>query len=249
MDETRILDLVFLHGCLRPTICILYEDSRRGRHLKTLCIDVRDKEFSPGPWIHNNVDHSANKLIPVSSPANGVILVSETNLSYIIGTGNIQCIEIQPAQVTCYSKITSDGSRYLLADHRGVLMSLVLIMSPSFDDGSAKVTSLVMDYIGVTNIAETMNYLDNGVVFIGGIFGDSQLIKLNPSDNQLGNNIEFLDSYVNIGPILDMCLVSNDKHGGQRQIVTCSGGYKDGSLRIIRSGVGMHEQVDIPPFS
>jgi DNA damage-binding protein 1 len=42
-----------------------------------------------------------------------------------------------------------------------------------------------------------------------------------------------------------MCLVDNDRHGGQRQLVTCSGAYKDGSLRIIRSGIGLQEQASL----
>lgn len=31
---------------------------------------------------------------------------------------------------------------------------------------------------------------------------------------------------------------------GQSQLVTCSGAYKDGSLRIIRSGIGIHEHAN-----
>ena len=32
------------------------------------------------------------------------------------------------------------------------------------------------------------------------------------------------------------------------QLVTCSGGYKEGSLRIIRNGIGIHEHasIDLP---
>ena len=35
---------------------------------------------------------------------------------------------------------------------------------------------------------------------------------------------------------------------GQGQVVTCSGGYKDGSLRVVRSGIGINEQatIDLP---
>lgn len=30
---------------------------------------------------------------------------------------------------------------------------------------------------------------------------------------------------------------------GQGQVVTCSGAYKDGSLRVVRNGIGINEQV------
>jgi DNA damage-binding protein 1 len=35
---------------------------------------------------------------------------------------------------------------------------------------------------------------------------------------------------------------------GQGQLVTCSGCYKEGSLRIIRNGIGIHElaSIDLP---
>lgn len=63
-----------------------------------------------------------------------------------------------------------------------------------------------------------------------------------------GSNIKEVSSFPNIGPIVDMCLAdssstSNNSGGQHRQLVTCSGAYGDGSLRIIRSGIGVHEQV------
>jgi DNA damage-binding protein 1 len=43
-----------------------------------------------------------------------------------------------------------------------------------------------------------------------------------------------------------MCVVESDK--GNFQVVTCSGAFKDGSIRVIRSGIGIQEQasVDVP---
>ena len=52
---------------------------------------------------------------------------------------------------------------------------------------------------------------------------------------------------MNLGPILDMCVVDLDRQG-QCQVVTCSGAYKDGSLRVIRNGIGINVQaaIDLP---
>lgn len=55
---------------------------------------------------------------------------------------------------------------------------------------------------------------------------------------------ELYDSFTNLGPIVDFCVVDLERQG-QCQIVTCSGAFKDGSLRVVRSGVGIHEQVRI----
>jgi len=107
-----------------------------------------------------------------------------------------------------------------------------------------------------------------GYLFVGSSFGDSQFVKLHPTPyipdeaiamtledsddaekaailaNQ-GTYVEVLETFTNIGPIVDMCLVDLDRQGGQRQLVTCSGAYKDGSLRVVRSGIGMQEQASL----
>lgn len=33
--------------------------------------------------------------------------------------------------------------------------------------------------------------------------------------------------------------------GGARQLVTCSGAFQDGSLRVIRNGIGIRELADL----
>jgi DNA damage-binding protein 1 len=89
-----------------------------------------------------------------------------------------------------------------------------------------------------------MVYLDNSVVFVGSRLGDSQLIRLlsEPGDNPSSPFVEVIDSFNNLGPIRDLIVVNTD---GQNQVVTCSGAYKEGSLRIIRSGIGIDEQAEI----
>jgi len=52
--------------------------------------------------------------------------------------------------------------------------------------------------------------------------GDSQLIQLNKNADQIGSYITVLDSYMNLGPILDMCVIDLERQG-QGQVVTCSG--------------------------
>ena len=69
-----------------------------------------------------------------------------------------------------------------------------------------------------------------------------QLIKLNLHPDAKGSYVEVLERYVNLGPIVDFCVVDLERQG-QGQVVTCSGAYKDGSLRIVRNGIGINEQV------
>lgn len=83
--------------------------------------------------------------------------------------------------------------------------------------------------------------------FLSSRFGDSQLVRLSAEADTTGSYIQVLDNYTNIGPVLDMCVMDVDKQG-QMQLVTCSGAFSNGSLRIIRSGVGIHEHasIDLP---
>eukprot|EP00981_Chlorochromonas_danica_P006833 scaffold1493_cov172-Ochromonas_danica.AAC.11 len=236
MQESRLIDIKFLYGCFRPTFCLLYEDNHRYRHVKTLSVDMREKELVAGPWSQNNVDYSASFLIPVPSPLNGVIVLGLTSFTYLSGTGVIQAVEVSPAQICSYCLLDPQGTRFLLCDHRGLLTVLSLVV----DNG--KVVSIVTDTLGTTSIANSMSYLDHGLVFIGSALGDSQLVKLHSGEG----GVEVLDVYKNTGPILDMCLVETDRiGGGQLQLVTCSGAYKDGSLRLIRNGIGIHEQASM----
>lgn len=48
--------------------------------------------------------------------------------------------------------------------------------------------------------------------------------------------------WTNIGPILDLVVVDLERQG-QGQVVTCSGCNKDGSIRVVRNGIGINEQV------
>ncbi|KAK4399406.1 DNA damage-binding protein 1 [Sesamum angolense] len=80
-----------------------------------------------------------------------------------------------------------------------------------------KVTGLKIELLGKTSVASSISYLDNAVVFVGSSYGDSQLIKLNLQPDAKG----------------------------QGQVVTCSGAYKDGSLRIVRNGIGINEQASV----
>lgn len=72
--------------------------------------------------------------------------------------------------------------------------------------------------------------------------GKIQLIKLNAQPDAKGSYVDVLERYVNLGPIVDFCVVDLERQG-QGQVVTCSGAYKDGSLRVVRNGIGINEQV------
>jgi DNA damage-binding protein 1 len=72
MKELQVIDVKFLFGCNKPTIAVLYQDTKEARHVKTYEISVQNKDFSDGPWALSNVDRGACMLIPVPKYGKGV---------------------------------------------------------------------------------------------------------------------------------------------------------------------------------
>ena len=145
-------------------------------------------------------------------------------------------------EITCYAQIDPNGQRYLLSNSVGSLFLMIIVYEEN--SNQTKVADIRFEVLGVTVIADNMTYIDNGVIFIGSKLGDSQLIKLVDSPKENGAYIDILETYTNLGPILDMLIVDIEKQG-QGQLITCSGGHRNGSLRIIRSGIGIHEMANV----
>uniref|UniRef100_A0A0K0DAZ2 DNA damage-binding protein 1 n=1 Tax=Angiostrongylus cantonensis TaxID=6313 RepID=A0A0K0DAZ2_ANGCA len=97
--------------------------------------------------------------------------------------------------------------------------------------------------LGETTIAECLVYLDNGVLFVGSRFGDSQLVRLTSQPN-IETNSFVLQTFTNLAPIRDITVMECD---GQNQIITwftshytkCEGVccFTDLASRIIKGGI------------
>jgi len=133
-----------------------------------------------------------------------------------------------------------DAQRWLIADVYGKLYLLMLLLQ-----NEDEVQGWKLDMIGETSRASVLVYLDGGYVFVGSHQGDSQLIKIHEK------SIEVVQTFSNIAPILDFTIMdlgsrvgegqTNEYSSGQARIVTGSGAFKDGSLRSVRSGVGLED--------
>ncbi|XP_076938869.1 DNA damage-binding protein 1-like, partial [Bidens hawaiensis] len=237
LEELQVLDIKFLYACPKPTIVVLYQDNKDARHVKTYEVSLKDKDFVEGPWSQNNLDNGADLLIPVPPPFGGVLIIGEETIVYC-SASTFKAIPIRPSITRSYGRVDADGSRYLLGDLNGLLHLLVIAHEKD------KVTGLKIELLGETSVASTISYLDNAFVYVGSSYGDSQLIKLNLHPDAKGSYVEVLEKYVNLGPIVDFCVVDLERQG-QGQVVTCSGAYKDGSLRIVRNGIGINEQASV----
>jgi DNA damage-binding protein 1 len=313
LEELQVIDLKFLHGGARPTLAVLYEDAKEGRHVKTYEVNVAERDLEPGPWAMDDVEGGSSMIIPVPAPLGGALVIGETVVVYLNGRGDddnddagdrgateaaaprngggfdgaagstgptrdrgdrarssscfVKAVASRADLIMSYGAVDKDGSRVLLSDALGTLHLLVVV-----HDG-ARAHALKLEPLGETSVASTLSYLDDGVVYVGSAYGDSHLIRLHaqpvkdeetndpmdaggpslsPMDADRGDAsqrrrpsyVEILETYPNLGPIVDFAAVDLDGHG-QGQAVTCSGVAKDGTLRIIRNGVGIEEQAAI----
>ncbi|XP_015904539.1 DNA damage-binding protein 1 [Parasteatoda tepidariorum] len=247
MEELLVHDIQFLHGYSNPTVVLVYQDAN-ARHVNTYEISMRDKEFTKGPWQQNNVEIEATTVIAVPEPFCGAIVIGQESITYYHGDKHIAIAPplIKQSVINCYCKVDENGSRYLLGNMCGRLFMLLLEKEEKMD-GTVVVRDLKFEFLGEITIPECITYLDNGVVYVGSRLGDSQLVKLNVNANESGSFTETMETFTNLGPIVDMCVVDLERQG-QGQLVTCSGAYKEGSLRIIRNGIGIHEHasIDLP---
>lgn len=216
MEELAVYDIDFLEGCAQPTIVLLHHDNH-GRHIKTHEISLKDKEFVKVPWKQDNVEREASMLIPVPEPVGGCVIVGAESIVYHNGS-YYQAIappKMQNSTIVSHCRIDSDGSRFLLGDMAGHLYMLLLIKEEKSD--GVVIKDLKLELLGETTIAECITYLDNGYVYLGSRLGDSQLIRLNVEADENKSYVTVVETFTNLGPIVDMVVVDLERQVRQQR--------------------------------
>ncbi len=108
------------------------------------------------------------------------------------------------------------GTRILLGDYSGTLHVLLLRMENGIvaslhvePQGDVILTKIIIQ----VSIPSSLSYIDEGYVFVGSHYGDSQLIKLLTEHHQSGELIETVDSINNLAPLIDFCVVDLENQG------------------------------------
>ncbi|KAI1143103.1 mono-functional DNA-alkylating methyl methanesulfonate N-term-domain-containing protein [Hypoxylon sp. FL0543] len=172
----------------------------------------------------------------------GVIVVGETRLLYYDDAAKkaVETALAEPSIFVAWAEY--DVSHYFVGDDYGTMWLLEILL-----DGVV-VTGLQMTKIGVTSRASTLVYMGNNILFVGSHCGDSQVFHVDPNTQSL----TLIQTLGSIAPILDLNIMdmgnregegqtTNEYSSGQARIVTGSGVYKDGSIRSVRSGVGLDD--------
>ena len=242
---------------------LLWEDNQAEPQLKVLELNIMTKENQQIAELEtvaelkdaDQLDRGVTHLIPVPRPYGGFLVLGERSIAY----ANSELTEFHPqslderGQVTIWSCWTAvDNLRWLLADDYGNLYFLMLEFHNASTIGKWQLDKL--DRASTTSKASCLIYLDQGYVFVGSHSGDSQLVQI------VDHGVEIVQTFNNIAPILDLQLMdlgrgaetaasSGEFSTGQARLISCSGSWQDGSIRSVRSGVGMEDVAtfaDVP---
>ncbi|KAJ5900528.1 uncharacterized protein N7473_004598 [Penicillium subrubescens] len=256
IDELFVRSSAFLHsGSNQPWLALLYEDNQKTMRLRIRELEysratssgpadatfkeVQEKKLDGGVFAHE-LDSGSSHLIPIPAPLGGLIVLGERSIKYIDDNANDMISrELEESTVfVAWEKV--DSQRWLLSDDYGRLFFLMFVLN-----NQGNVEDWKLDYLGSTSRANNLVYLGGGILFVGSQQGDSQVLRI--SDG----SFEVIQTLSNIAPILDFTLMdlgnrtsevqTHEFSTGQARIVTGSGAFDDGSLRSVRSGVGMEE--------
>ena len=231
----------------KPRLAILWEDNADKPQLKIREMvyfpdgaDQAYAEFSTVLEYRGDLSLGASHLIPVAAPCGGFLILDETHITYVdkeLKYPITKELEDDSTVWATWEKV--DDTRWLLADDYGRLFFLMI----TIDSGG--VVDWRLDLVGHTSKASTLVYLDNGLVYIGSHSGNSQVVKIEES------GLRVIQSFDNIAPIIDFAIMDlgrgtdtnsmNEFSSGQARLVTASGAWQDGSIRSVRSGVGLEQ--------
>ena len=268
ITELRVRSSTFLYTeTNRPKLALLHDNGIGDVQLSTYRIVDEKSQYSPFDPSKNrennirDLDQGASHLIPVpkgkeeqkryivrnavaaKAQLGGVIVVGETKMTYLDDESKV-IVEYALTEASIFVAWERfDDLHYLLADDYGYLHLLTILV-----DG-AVVTGMDVRKIGKTSKATVLVNMGEGILFVASHEDDSQVVRLELNDHT--QKLEVLQTMDNVAPILDFAVMdmgsregetqTNEYSSGQARLVTGSGVFEGGSLRSVRSGVGIED--------
>ncbi|KAI9052890.1 hypothetical protein LZ554_003162 [Drepanopeziza brunnea f. sp. 'monogermtubi'] len=269
ITELRVRATTFLYTeTQQPKIALLFEDGIGGevRMATYRLVDEKGSlsRFDPSKDRENEIsdlDPGASHLIPIPKNAGqkryivrnstvakahlgGVVVIGETKFTYLDDESKAAFDYPLNDAAIFVAWVKVNDLRYLLGDDYGNLHLLSIL---SNHDGEVMGMDLML--LGTISKATTMVNLGAGVFFVGSHEAESQVIRIDL--DRKDHYITIIQTMQNIAPILDFAVMdmgnregesqSNEYSTGQTRLVTGSGAFQSGSLRSVRSGVGLED--------
>ncbi|XWW93905.1 hypothetical protein V2A60_001844 [Cordyceps javanica] len=226
-------------------------DPHKDRELDQVIADPYASMLIPVPVAEEKRYHVRNNE-GTRAHLGGLLVVGETLLTYFdsLTYSSVSSALEKPKIYVAWAMY--DDTHYFLADDYGRLdlMTLETYTEPT----GVIVTGMTVrplrfpDSENLTSRASNLVYMGDSMLFVASHHGDSQLLRID-LDSQTMYPVKLLS---NNAPILDFAIMDmgnregdnqqgNVFSSGQARIVAGCGAYRDGSLRSIRSGVGLED--------
>lgn len=218
-------------------LAILHPDARNQKHVAVYEL-LEDAGTLRRLW-SSSVPHAGAKRLSNLLHLPGLLVFSHEGVTYVHKNQSMRMND--PVQHMYFAHMRIAPGRFIYANSLGIL-GCVLV-----NHDSQSVLSLEYVRLGRVSPPSCMTALGpNSVVYIASHWGDSQLIHIQDTKQDLpqGGLIRVLDEYESIAPIQDMAIVDLDRQG-QCQVVTCSGVAQTGAICVLREGMGVDEYARI----
>ncbi|RDA95124.1 hypothetical protein CP533_2167 [Ophiocordyceps camponoti-saundersi (nom. inval.)] len=228
-------------------------DPQKDRELDRVIQDPYASMLVPVPIVEEKRYHVRNSE-KARPHLGGVLVVGETLLTYF-DTLNYLSVSSPLHEPKIYVAWADyDGVNFFLADDYGRLD--VLTIKSTVEPTGVVVTGMNISPLrfqeqntAQTSRASSLVYMGDNILFLASHHGDSQLLRVDLASGTM----VLLKSLSNNAPILDFAIMDmGNREGdsqlgsayssGQARIVAGCGAYLDGSLRSIRSGVGLKDE-------
>lgn len=222
-------------------------NSQKHREIDCDVPDPRASMLIPVRKVEEEVKrHHFRNVESARAHIGGLIVVGETRLLYIDELTKTTVESALKKANIFVAWAEYDATHYFLADDYGGLHILSILTE------GVVVLGMDVTKIGHTSRATELAYMSDGFLFVASHYGDSQLLKIDLITEDSEQRVQLAQVIPNIGPIMDFAVMDmgnrgddnqlgNEYSSGQARIVTGSGVYKDGSLRSVRSGVGLED--------
>ncbi|KPV73328.1 uncharacterized protein RHOBADRAFT_55089 [Rhodotorula graminis WP1] len=252
-----------------PVLAAVYASHTGHKVLATFTVDLVDKELGEGPLREQVlVDPGSELVIPLG---NGVAVVGEESMTWYAvpvtdggdeGKGDkgkgkaAAAVEESGAGARCRLPVSRVTAWTALSDDRlllGDLYGKLLLVTATLSD-AGRVTSVSVEDLGDATSATSIVPMSATEVYLSSRFGDSQIIRLPSTDADAmhddatpapATELALVQSFSSLAPVLDFVVVGESSTSSSGYLVTCSGAYKTGSLRVVRSGVGVQELASL----
>lgn len=227
-------------------------DPHKDRELDQVIADPYASMLIPVPIVEGKRYHVRNND-GARAHLGGLLVVGETLLTYFdsLTYSSVSSPLQEPKIYVAWAEY--DGTHYLVADDYGRLD--LLTIETTTEPTGVVVTGMTVEPMkfqgntSLTSRASKLVYMGDGMLFLASHHGDSQLLEIDVESREM----VVVKAISNNAPILDFAIMDmgnregESQHGnafssGQARIVAGCGAYKDGSLRSIRSGVGLDDR-------